>query len=81
LPHISDIELGKNNMMLATFVRIAEALQVSTDSLLRPNIPEVRRLYENELSDVFRDCSSAQIDSIMKIVRELKQTMTQKEEY
>ena len=26
LPHVSDIELGKTKMLLATFVRIAEAL-------------------------------------------------------
>jgi len=81
LPHISDIELGKSNMMLATFVRIAEALQVSTDSLLRPDVPGVKSLYESELSDILSDCSPAQMDSILKIVRELKQTMYKKEEY
>ena len=81
LPHISDIELGKSNMMLTTFIRIAEALQVSTDLLLRPDVPGVKSLYESELSGVLSDCSPAQMDSILKIVRELKQTMTQKEEY
>jgi len=81
LPHISDIELGKSNMMLTTFVRIAEALQVSTDSLLRPDVPEIRSLYESELSGVFSDCSPAQMDAILKIIRELKQTMYKKEEY
>ena len=45
LPHISDIELGKSNMMLTSFIRITEALQVSADSLLRPNVPGVTSLY------------------------------------
>ena len=81
LPHISDIELGKSNMMLPTFIRIAEALQVSTDSLLRPDVPGVKNLYESELSDIFSDCTPAQMDSILKIVRELKHTMSRKEEY
>ena len=81
LPHVSDIELGKSNMMLTTFIRVAEALQVSTDSLLRPDVPGIKNLYESELSDVFGDCSPAQMDSILKIVRELKRTMSQKEEY
>ena len=80
LPHISDIELGKSNMMLTTFIRIAEALQVSTDSLLRPDVPGVKNLYESELSDIFSDCSPAQMDSILKIVKELKLTVYRKEE-
>ncbi|MDL2238359.1 helix-turn-helix domain-containing protein [Christensenellaceae bacterium OttesenSCG-928-K19] len=81
LPHISDIELGKSNMMLGTFIRITEALQVSSDSLLRLDVPEVKSLYENELSDVLSDCSPSQMDSILKIVREVKLVMCKKEEY
>ncbi|MCL2866821.1 MAG: XRE family transcriptional regulator, partial [Clostridia bacterium] len=73
--------LGKSNMMLTTFVRIAEALQVSADLLLRPDVPGTKHLYESELSDIFSGCTPGQMDSILKIVRELKQTMTPKEEY
>lgn len=81
LPHISDIELGKSNMMLATFIRITEALQVSSDSLLRLNVPEVKSIYASELLDVFSDCSPTQMDSILKIVKEIKLVMYKKEEY
>ncbi|WP_294852274.1 helix-turn-helix domain-containing protein [uncultured Oscillibacter sp.] len=81
LPHISDIELGKSRMMLASFVRITEALQVSADSLLRPDIPEVKNLYQSEFADILYDCTPAEIDSILKIVKELKATMHKKEEY
>ena len=52
LPHISDIELGKSNMMLTSFIRITEALQVSADSLLRPNVPGVTSLYLSTLKKV-----------------------------
>ena len=75
LPHISDIELGKSNMMIASFARIITALQVSSDSILRPDVPEVRSLYEGELSEILNDCTPAQMDSILKIVKELKRTM------
>ncbi len=80
LPHISDIELGKSNMMLPSFIRIAEALQVSADSLLRPNVPGVTSIYESEFSELLNDCTPSQMDSILKIVRELKQTMCKKSE-
>ena len=75
LPHVSVIELGKAQMQLSTFIRIAEALQVSTDALLRPDIPQVNTLYQTEFQDIIGDCSPAEIDSIIKIVREIKATM------
>lgn len=81
LPHISDIELGKSRMMLTSFVRITEALQVSTDSILRPKIPEVKTLYQSEFADILYDCTPAEIDSILKNVKELMATMHKKEEY
>jgi len=82
LPHISDVELGKTNPLLLNFVRIAEALQVSTDSLLRPDIPEVKHIYKNEAMEVFSDCTASEMEAIMKIVREVKTTLhTEKSKY
>lgn len=81
LPHISDLELGKSRMMLASFVRITEALQASADSLLRPDIPEMKNLSQSEFADILDDCTPAKIDSILKIVKELKTTMHKKNEY
>jgi len=75
LPHISDIERGKSKMMLTTFIRITEALQVSADVLLRPDIPEVNSIYQNEFADILGDCSPSEIDAILRIVKELKETL------
>ena len=75
LPHISDVELGKKKLRLDTFIRIAEALQVSTDVLLRPNVPQVQSIYASELSEVLKDCTPAEADSLLKIVREVKATL------
>jgi len=75
LPRISPIELGKNEMFISTLVRIAEALDVSTDMILRPNTPEVNSVYQTEFQDLLGDCTPDEIDSILKIVKELKTTM------
>lgn len=75
LPHISDVELGKKKLRLDTFIRIAEALQVSTDVLLRPNVPQVQSIYASELAEVLKDCTPAEADSLLKIVREVKATL------
>ena len=82
LPHISEIELGKSLMRLSTFIRIAEALQVSTDYLIRPNIPEVNAIYQTEFQEIIADCSPAEIDSLFRIIREVKNTVrAQKDKY
>ncbi len=82
LPHISDIELGKKQMLLSTFCKIVEALQVSADEILRPDVPEVNRIYQKEFAELLGDCSPTEVEAILKIVRELKTTMrTNKTEY
>lgn len=72
LPHISDIELGKTKMQLSTFVRICEALQVSSDSLLRADVPEVNSIYQSEFSELLSDCSPTEIDTILRVAKEMK---------
>ena len=80
LPHIRNIENGKASMKLESFIRIIEALQVSADSLLRPDVPEVRSLYQSEFDELLADCSPKELDSILKIVRELKSTMAKRDD-
>ena len=75
LPLVSEVELGKTKMRLETFIVIIEALQVSADSILRVDIPEVNGMYQSEFADLLSDCTPAEIDSLLKIVRELKQTL------
>jgi len=73
--NLSDIELGKSKMWLTTFVRIVEALQVSADVILRPDTPEVNELYQKEYAELLSDCSPSEIESIIKIVKQVKSTL------
>ena len=75
VPHMSEIENGKSKLRLSTFVYITEALQISADALLRLDTPEVNAIYQNEFKELLSDCSPTEIDSIVKIVKELKTTM------
>lgn len=82
LPQISEVELGKVKMNLYTFIKIVEALQVSADSILRPDTPEMKSVFQGEFSELLSDCTAAETESILKIVKELKVTMhTKKENY
>lgn len=78
LPQISALELGKVKMNLATFIKLVEALQVSADSILRPDTPEGNSVYQSEFSELLSDCTAAEMESILKIVKELKITMHSK---
>ncbi len=80
LPQISELELGKVKMTLFTFIKIVEALQVSADSILRPDTPEIKGLLQSEFSELLSDCTAAETESILKIVKELKATMHSKNE-
>lgn len=73
--NISDIELGKTKMWLSTFVKIVEALQVSADSILRADVPEVNELYQKEYAQLLSDCTPSEIEAIMKISREVKASL------
>ena len=71
-PHISDIERGKTHTKILPFVRIAEALQVSADDLLRINIPKVKVLYQSELAELLEGCSPSEMDSLLQILQQVK---------
>lgn len=79
--NVSDIELGKSKIWLTTFIKIVEALQVSADSILRADIPEVNELYRKEYSELLSDCSPAEIESIMQIVRQVKAAFHSNKKY
>jgi len=72
LPHISDIERGKVAMRLSTFIKISEALQVSADTLIRQNIPEVKGIYHNEFSDLLAELSPDEMEAVLRVIKEFK---------
>ena len=75
LPHISSIELGKTKMLLSTFIRVIEALQISADSVLRANVPTVTSMYASEIAELFEHCTPSELESLKSIIQNIKATM------
>ena len=75
LPHISEIELGKTDIRVQSFIRIIEALQVSADAILRANVPAVEPVLEQDYHEVLADCTPEEIQALISITKQLKQTM------
>lgn len=74
-PHISNIEQGKANCSITCFFRILSALNISADAILRSDTIAVNQIYQSEFADILSDCSTHEMDAILKIVRQLKSTM------
>lgn len=78
--NVSELENGKTQIQLLTLMNIIEGLQVSADDILRPNVPSVRCLYQGEYCEILSDCNPQEMEAIIKIARELKETLRSKRE-
>lgn len=72
--NISDIELGKKDIRISTFIHLIEALGVSADEILRANVPQVNVLLQKEFATVLSDCSADELTSIIELVKNIKKT-------
>ena len=72
--NISDIELGKKDIRISTFIHLIEALDVSADEILRANVPQVNELLQKEFATLLSDCSTDELTSIIELVKNIKKT-------
>lgn len=74
--HLSNIELGKKTPGLSTLIRIAEALDVATDWILHAETPSTYAVANEENGALFANCTNAEIESILRISDEVKESCT-----
>lgn len=72
VPYLSKIEMGKSDFGVSVLLRIAEALQVSTDKLLRPDIPETKVIAADDLAKVFEGCTPTETASIIETAKNMR---------
>ena len=75
LPTLNAIENGRSKMLVTSFKRIIEALQVSSDVILRPDVPAVNIIYQQEFSDLLSDCTPAEKEMYLNTIRAMKATV------
>ncbi len=81
-PVISGLENGHSKMWLITFAKICEALQVSANDILRLDTPAAINDYPKEFTTLIADCNSSEIESILRIAKEVKASIRKgKKEY
>jgi transcriptional regulator with XRE-family HTH domain len=70
--HISHIETGNNIPSMKTFIAIINALNLSSDELLRNHIQKAKHIFEGELSDIIKDCTDEEARIITDTAKALK---------
>ena len=73
--HMSDIERGETKLGVDILIRISETLEVSTDWILRADIPNVSALYGGDIAELLSDCTSSEGQMYLRILRETKQAV------
>jgi len=75
LPYVSDIERGKKCFSVDKLVRLAQVLQVSTDWLLRLDIPQTEYTYNAEAADILVDCTAEESVILLEVMQATKQAI------
>lgn len=75
LQHISNIETGNTKLSLPAAIAIANALDVSLDSLLCDNVLYTKPSFVEEAKDLFDDCNEYEVRMMVDMLRATKQAL------
>ena len=70
--HISHIETGNTIPSIKTFVAIINALNLSSDDLLRNHIHKAKHVFEGEIAEIIKDCTDEEARIITDTAKALK---------
>ena len=75
--HLSNIERGRKSLSAEVLLRIAEALQVSADSILFTDIPQVHKKVESQIGDNLNNCTAREKEFILKFIKDIGEFITE----
>ena len=73
--HLSNIETGTTKVSLPTIIKLANALQVSVDSLLPDSVVQSKAVFEEDIQTILSDCDDYEIRVIADIAAATKKTL------
>lgn len=73
--YISNVERGEKSASLKTVIAIANAMNVSTDSILMDNLSHTDDSQESAVFGILCDCTKEEHDIIIKCTKALKSTL------
>ena len=73
--HMSDIENGKTKLGVDILISLSEQLQVSSDWILRANIPTVTAALRGDVAELLSDCTADEGQLYVKIMKDAKEAV------
>ncbi len=78
--HISHLETGNTIPSIKTFIEIINALNISSDEVLRNHIDKAKHVFDGELAEIIEDCSAEEARIITDTAKALKTSLRRKSE-
>ena len=75
--HLSNIERGRKSLSAEVLLRIAEALQVSADSILFTDIPQVHKKVESQIGVNLNNCTAREKEFFLKLIKDIGEFITE----
>ena len=75
--HLSNIERGRKSLSAEVLLKIAEALQVSADSVLFTDIPKVHKEVESQIDVNLNNCTVREKEFILKLIKDIGAFITE----
>ena len=80
--YLSNIENAHSKASLATFVKLANALQVGVDSFLCDSVTAAARLaFEKDIANILNDCNESETRILANSLRGIKEALRECEKY
>lgn len=73
--HMSDIENGKTKLGVDILISLSEKLQVSSDWILRANIPAVTAVLGGDVAELLSDCSPDEGQLYVRMMKDAKEAV------
>ena len=71
ISHLSNIERGRKSLSAEVLLKIAGALQVSADSILFTDIPQVHKEIERQIDATLNTCTAREKEFILKLIKDI----------
>lgn len=75
LQHISNIETGNTKLSLPAIIAMANALEVSVDSILCDNVLHTKPVFVDEARGLFDDCDDYEVRVLVDVLRSTKEAL------
>ena len=77
ISHLSNIERGRKSLSAEVLLKIAEALQVSADSVLFTDIPQIHKEVERQIDVNLNNCTAREKEFILKLIKDIGTFITE----